>query len=225
MWGPATGGTIYPDLQPTVDQFNEGQIINGQGFGHPGHANPSSVILPDHSTMIDAGTSPGDSSAIYESMSVPEHSMPRGISPTQSNRSQPTGRPNMASPQQPTPAVSGQPLTSNGKSSEIQWQSPPSGLTPANSGSNPPTITGPALNPYTQSAVQSGSNQVSWMQTANASQAIDFASASSDRPQRLGAVDTSAKQGTEMEQAQSSRGDTSYPVQTIPSISPQTWIR
>ena len=55
--------------------------------------------------------------------------------------------------------------------------------------------------------------------------AIDFASASSDRPQRLGAVDTSAKQGTEMEQAQSSRGDTSYPVQTIPSISPQTWIR
>ncbi len=215
LWGPATGGTIYPDLQPTVDQFHQGELMNGEEYCPPAGVNSSSVIISDQPTMIDAGSSLNDSPVIYESSTVPEHAMPRGIPQTRSNRVQPNGLPNAVAPQgtgQPRP---GQPLNQHGNEGEVQWQSPPNLDVPNQSGNSRPPISGPAMNPYTQTGTESSANQVSWMQNANAGKTIDYAAASSDRPQRLGAVVPTA---AEVQPA-------AQPVQAIPSISPQTWIR
>src|SRR5690606_29559315 len=50
LWGPATGGTIYPDLQPTVDHFH-----NPSQHYVPTDATHPSVIISEDSMMLDSG--------------------------------------------------------------------------------------------------------------------------------------------------------------------------
>ncbi len=230
LWGPATGGTIYPDLQPTVDHFH-----HGSQHAIPANTIPTDAIILDEPMMIDSGTSKLDSPMIYESNAFPEHSHEQPASSTGVPMPQPQQQ---AAPQTFAPQASarpslgtpsdGQPLTlrsaPNGLDMPpVQFQSPPFGAFHEETDSNHPTITGPVVNPYSQLGEEPSANQVSWLQTSTADKAVDFARFNGTRPQRLGSV--ADPRDTPIGQPDQLPIETATRVNPIPSISPKTWIR
>jgi len=108
LWGPAVGPTIYPDLQPTVDQFprlNPGETIIGervigetitgervigervigesimgdQLYGSPVESAPGMIINPPQSQN---GTLPGGTVPGGQGQQLPAPSMPIPYPPT-----------------------------------------------------------------------------------------------------------------------------------------------
>ncbi|MFG0260783.1 MAG: secretin N-terminal domain-containing protein, partial [Novipirellula sp. JB048] len=231
LWGPATGGTIYPDLQPTVDHFHQPTPYS---VPHDAHSHPR--ILSEDPMMIDSGASALQGPVIYDSSSLPEHSLPQHSSsfPEHSQpRAAPQMRPNpehshtpSAIPEQQNqpPAQPPVPLTQHDAMPAVQHQTAPLGSPHNDPAPRQPAVTGPVVNPYGESRAEPSTNQVAWWQASSPAPALDRNGARGTRPPRLGNMNpTNNKRPLEPHHRPGL--DSANAAQPIPSISPQSWIQ
>ena len=238
LWGPAVGNTIYPDLQPTVDQFYDsyespvqhGNIMElGSPTDHHGYPVEGQSVLGD--SMINSGaTFDGEgaginSPVIVDSALVPEQTTRRTIesripnagssvnNPQQNTAGETIPRSNRRSPRPATNPYANQPSNS-------EVLPPPEPIS-----RSVPSFSDGAQNSSGRSAAQDATvGQAtlpsSWIDLvssrANRSNGgVQFANANHSgpsRPKRLGHSDLP-----------SNKSDTIVPNQ--PKIDPKTWIR
>ncbi|TWU42525.1 secretin N-terminal domain-containing protein [Novipirellula artificiosorum] len=223
LWGPAVGGTIYPDMQPTIDDFQK-HSDSGDRRYYP-DTDAADVFCPDadsvmisddaHSegliqtapAMINQGASSLSEGAIYGSTLLPE--------------------------QQSTQMV---PLEAT-SSPNAMYLDTGAGVNGATDGRVTPSMSEPISNPYSESipqdalsiprstqplspGFQEGASRAPVTPSTNVSRQVSWQNANSvsqpaaSFPTRLGA--SGQKPTTQ------SQNSTTQP---IPSIFPQAWIR
>jgi len=145
LWGPATGGTIYPDLQPTVDLFDAPACVDDVYLSDP---SAPSVILNDPNMnaspgLLDTGVSLDASGGFNHS-----HVVPNPYNP----------------PIQTAPTSPGMPRPAERSGPRINPLS--DGASPYDSGEfSPPPVQNPTQFDQSNATSQSPLSQAAWQQT------------------------------------------------------------